>query len=105
MLINTDQVINVLYIMTGMSKLIHKGTVWLQYFVPTSQEHTVWPINFLKTEISWLNESGQACCCLVEKAICGIVWTCLYYELKQAEILNKEEHPETAAFSSVSWNL
>ena len=42
----------------GVSKLFHKGPVWLQVFVPTSQEHTVWPINFLKTEISWLNESG-----------------------------------------------
>ena len=48
----------------GMSKLFHKGPVWLQVFVPTSQEHTVWPINFLKTEISWLNESGLVCCCL-----------------------------------------
>ena len=64
----------------GMYRLVHKGPVWLQVFVPTSQEHTVWPINFLKTEISWLNESGLVCCCLVEKKTCshtGPLWNSL----------------------------
>ena len=60
--------------------LEHKGPVWLQVFVPTSQEHTVWPINSLKTEISWLNESGLVCCCLAGTKTCahtGPLWTSL----------------------------
>ena len=59
---------------------IPQRAVWLQVFVPTSQEHTVWPMSFLKTETSWLNESGLVCCCLVEKKTCshiGPLWNSL----------------------------
>ena len=45
--------------------------VLLQVVVSTSQEHTVWTIKFLKTEISWLNDSGLVCCCLVEEKTCS----------------------------------
>ena len=56
---------SVLMIWSGISlrhvQTIPQGAVWLQVFVPTSQEHTVWPINFLKIEISWSDESGLVC--------------------------------------------
>ena len=59
---------------------IPQRAVWLQAFVPTSQEHTIWPMSFLKTETSWLNKSGLVCCCLVEKKTCshiGPLWNSL----------------------------
>ena len=76
----------------GMSKLFHKGPVWLQVFVPTSQEHTVWPINFLKTEISWLNESGLVCCCLAGTKTCthtGPLWNSLDMPVLQVSLARK----------------
>ena len=40
----------------------------------------VWPVNSLKIEMCWLNDSGLVCCCLVEKKTCshiGPLWNSL----------------------------
>ena len=45
----------------------------LQVFVPTSQEHSIWPMDWLKTEISWWNESSLVWSCLVGRKTCSYV--------------------------------
>ena len=71
--------------MAGMSRLFHKGPMWLQVFFSTKQQHTR-PDSFNQLISVFRKLIGQTVCFWLvgtktcsHTALCGIVWTCLHY--------------------------